>query len=477
MEDLRSDTAGLAHVGLDAAGDQAHDGRSYLQLLSYLGHRVGGDLGVGSVQLLNEVGLDAVGSALSVLRGERSVLDVGGELFARSCSGSRYQALVQTLGKKLFGSARREGERVLDGNEYFDLTWFPASSASPGTARTGLFHVGGVLAYGDPLFRLLPEICFFDRFTERGIPVYAMELKGDRHALDYRDLTLEKVIDSVERFSRVAFEHNERNKLILEGYCGLAPQALAFVAARPQEADARFRVAASFVGPFDGRVCGELAEIMGLMPESLLRASRAATVRAHDYVGGDSLRFTQDVALRSLLGKTLLGRFASGWRRPDFARVDGVESLTSAQRKELAGAYWTSPENCRRFPIPADLSAFSEALFTRGVGERGELPASYRGRPLSLASAAEKTQLRFVGFYGAQDSLVPGSTAKVLMQVFGERYSHVVNENAGHVAYVLSPKMWERGAPKCFDPNPVDLLLALVGETEKHESPRATPSN
>ena len=181
------------------------------------------------------------------------------------------------------------------------------------------------------------------------------------------------------------------------------------------------------------------------------------------YVSGDGLRLSQDLALRALFLKTPLGMFVTGWQHPEWAPVDRREDLTPEQRRLLAGAYWISPENGRRFPVPIDLSRYSAALFTQGIGPDGEIPFTLGGQPLSLA-ALRQTRLRFVGFYGAKDPMVPGETAACLMQALGSRYVHVVHPNAGHVTYVFSPKAWLPGGPKSLNPNPVDLIVSLATE-------------
>ncbi len=452
-----STTRSVLHSGIDKVGLFRHEALQAASLMSYMTERMASGGVVAATRAILDMQLDALEACAGVLKGEREPLEVAGELGARTRSGLRYEALVQTLGRELFGSARPAGETLVGEDAHYRLSYFPPKAGLP--EQPALFHLGGVLPYGDALFRILPEACFFDRFTGRGMPVYALELRGDKDHSDFHDLTLEGVVDALSHFSAVAFDHGRGRKMVLEGYCGLASQVLAYAAAKPLECNARFEVVATFVGPVDGTRCEGLAEIMQLMPHSVLEATLRMAERTGEYVSGDQLRTTQDVALKGFLGKTPLGRFAAGWKKPEYARVDGAQSLTPEMRKELAGAYWISPENCRRWPVPPDLGRFTSGLFTDGVGAGGELPGAYRGRPLALTDAVEGTSLQLVGFYGGKDQLVPEATAEPLVRLFGERYTHVVHPGAGHVSYVLSPGVWEKAHPKALEPNPVDVIL------------------
>lgn len=446
----------LVDSALDVAEQGTKESAKAWRLAIFTNEHLARGLFFPAVRTMSGLGFDVAGSVAEVLRGERDVLDTGKNLYHRSVAGLRYSRLVRRYGRELFGSAKRDDEVELGHDSYFRLTYFPPKAGVP--LGPALFHVGGVLPYGDILFRMLPESCFYDRFTERGIPVYALELAGNRTTLDYRALSLETVIDAVDRWSELAFEREQRRKMILEGYCGLAAQALAFVAAKPEIADTRFAVFANFVGPVDGTKCGAIAELMADMPETAMAVGYALTAALGRYIGGDPLQATQDVALDGTLPKSPLGRFATGWGKPELATIGSVHELSPEQRRALAGAYWISRENCQNYPIPVALGRYSEALFTRGVGPKGELPVSYRGARLSIADAVSKTSLRFVGFYGSADNVVPEETAAIMKTVAGARYRHVVHP-VGHVAYILSPRMWERENGKSFEPNPVDVLL------------------
>lgn len=454
---IDSTAKSVLQSGIDRAGLCRHEALQAVSLMSYMTERMASGGIIAATRAILDMQLDAVAACADVVKGERDPFEAAGDLGSRTRSGLRFEALVQTMGKELFGSAHPAGEQLLQEDEHYRLSYFPPKAGVP--EQPALFHMGGVIPYGDALFRMLPEACFFDRFTSRGMPVYALELRGDRDHSDFHDLTLEKVVDAISHFSGIAFDHGKGKKMVLEGYCGLASQVLAYACAKPLEANARFKVVATFVGPVDGTKCEGLTEIMQLMPHSVLEATLRMAERTGDYVSGDQLRTTQDVALKGFLGKTPLGRFAAGWKKPEYAKVDGVESLTPEMRKELAGAYWISPENCRRWPVPPDIGRYTSALFTDGVPATGELPGSYRGRPLKLTDAVEGTQLQFVGFYGGKDLLVPEATAEPLKRLFGERYMHVVHPAAGHVSYVLSPNVWDKANPKALKPNPVDVLL------------------
>jgi pimeloyl-ACP methyl ester carboxylesterase len=404
---------------------------------------------------------DLVGSVLGCLRGDRRWRDAGLEAWHRVRAGSRYERLVSTWGRELFGSARFEGERVLVEDDLLRLVHIPpaAGGAEPPFA---LFHAGTGLPYSDRLFRLLPETNFFDRFRERGVPVYAMELRGDRHTIDYAGLTIERLIDTIERFTTVAFEHNAGRKLVLEGYCAHGMQSLAYVAARPEEAARKLCAIATFVAPIDGTECRELSEITMLMPQPWIDANFVLWRLAGGYVPGDSLRTGLDLSLRTTFHKTPLGYFHAGWNQQALAAARGIADLKTAERRDLAGAYWISPENANRFPIPVDFARFATGLFRQGIAKDGTIPFSYRGAPLSLRAIRERTRLPVVGFYGGRDVMVPDRTAYVLLSLLGDRYRHVVHPQAGHISYVLSPRMWSAADARALRPNPIDEIAAVA---------------
>ncbi len=398
-------------------------------------------------------------SLLEALRGGQGLGGFARETRDRMRAGSRYERLMRIMGRELYGSARFAGETVLASNEYLKLTYIPPKDGVERQA-VSLFHAGGGIPYGDRIFRFLPEANFYDRFLERGIPVYAVELRGDRFEINYSGLTLDRLIDTFAEFSAIAFEHNERRKMVLEGYCGHGMQTLAFVAARPEEADERFSVACTFVAPYDGRECTELSQLSLLTPDVAQEMSFAMTELMGGYVHADAMRFSLDLGLKTLFHKTPLGHFSAGWAQTGYAKVRTIGDLDATQRRDLAGAYWISAESARRFPIPVGLARFASKLFTKGISKQGDIPFSYKGSPLSFQTILARTKLPLIGFFGGRDPMIPDRSAYVVMPVMGDRYTHVVHPNAGHISYILSPKSWAPGNPKGLSPNPVDLLLA-----------------
>ena len=391
------------------------------------------------------------------LKGETDWVQAWRDTGDRLRAGIRFARLVDTLGKELYGSASFEGEEVLAENRFFRLVHIPAQ---PGAAAQpfALFHAGGLIPYGDRIFRLLPEINFYDRFRERGIAVYAMELRGDRGQVDVGAITLDVIIDTLARFSDTAFAHHGGHKLVLEGYCGHATQALAYLAARPEDAERKFSCLATFVGPIDGSQCDGLARAVQATPDRLLDANLTLWALFGGRVPGQSARLGLDLPLEAVFYKTPLGYFATGWNRTDLLKVRTVDDLTAAQRRDLAGAYWVSPDAAERFPVSVDVSRFTTALFKQGLGRDGQLPWRSGGQALSLATIAAKTGIRVLGFFGGRDEVVPDKTAYVLMTLLGDRYTHVVHPDAGHISYVLSPRLWQNDHPKALVPNPIDLI-------------------
>lgn len=421
----------------------------------------------GLVPTLNsaiEIEKDITDSFLQALYGEKEWKSYIQELYNRIYSGTHYEELVQTYGKELFGSATFKGEKILAETDYFKLSYIPAKEGTT-KQKAALFHVGGVLPYSDELFRLLPEANFFDRFIERGIPVYAMELKGDKDSIPhYGSLTVEKMIETIGELTDIAFKHNDGNKLILEGYCGLGIQSHSYIMAKPKDADAKIKIAATFVSPLNGVKSGILANMMLSMPQNLLLVHYTLASLTHGYVKGDDLRRSQDFALRGFFPKTPFGRFVTGWKNQDYANVKSISDLTPEQRKDLAGSYWISPQNCEKFPVPVDMAKFSSRLFRTGITENGDVPFTYKGKQLSYQSALKDSKIEFFGFFGAKDRLVPEATGKFMVNVFGKRYHHVVHPDAGHVSYVLTPKVWDKNNKKALNPNPIDIMLEIYGK-------------
>lgn len=406
-----------------------------------------------------EINSTVADSVLRTIGGDRQLSTHLDEMSARTLSGMKFQQLVGSFGKQLFGSATFEGERVLAQDDLFRLCYLPPLAPAH-ESEAALFHVGGFLPFGDRIFRFLPGANLFQPFLERGIPVYLMELRGDATELaNLGDCSFDRFIDTVDELTGVAFEHHGRRQMLLEGYCGLAMPGLSFVAAHPRRARERFRVAFTMVAPVDGRECALLLEPVEALPQGLMAAGYMMSELTGGVVSGASLRAGIDLPLGTLFHKTPLGLFAAGWNSMRYHRVERLEQLDFDQRRELAGAYWISPENCDRFPIAVDMARFSGALWTEGVGDDLRIPYSYRGRALDLRTIVEEAGLELVGFYGGRDKVVPEATARVLERNLGERYTHVVHPRAGHISYVLSPEIWRPGARNALDPNPIDLVL------------------
>lgn len=413
---------------------------------------------------------DITDPLLETFRGDRTLADAMEEVSARMQSAGKYQKLVRIFGRQLFGSATFTGETRLAENDFVTLTYIPPKVADE--SKPALFHVGGFLPYSDRIFRILPEANLFLPFLERGVGVYAMELKGDRHELGDVRVTLPRFIDTVDEMSRIAFSHNigisRQRKMVLEGYCGLAMPALAFIAAKPKEADERFKLAMTMVAPVDGRECRILAKMVDKVPTHLfITQFTMSELLGGSYIDGDSMRLGMDIPLGSFFPKSPFGRFMRGWKLKELSSIDKIEDLDAGQRRELAGAYWISPENCKRFPMPVDLSRFATGLWLDGVEDDLRIPYVYKGRQLNLRTILDETKINVVGCYGGQDMVVPNQTAKPLIEGMGDRYTHVVHPEAGHISYVLSPEVWSKDHPKALDPNPIDLILEHYTQNAK----------
>lgn len=408
---------------------------------------------------------DLWSSWFGVLGGQKSITEHLRFVGDRTASSLRYDRLVPTLGKALFGSARFPGERVLAEDDTFRLTYIPPRQGIP--ARAALFHVGGFIPYGDRVFRFLPEQNLFNPLLERGMPVYAMELKADPARLPgLGQFNLERMIDSIDRLSAIAFRHNGSQKMVLEGYCGNGLPALTFAAAKPRAADRRFSVAATMVAPIDGTKC-QMAAMVRETPRGVRALNRAAATALGGQVPGLAAAMSFDLTAEDGgFAKTPAGRMATGWKNPEWAGVRALADLTPEQRKTLAGAYWISPEAAVQCPLPLGMADFSERVFSEGI-TNGVIPATYRGRPLNLRTIREQTRLRVLGFYGGKDPVISEATAAPLREALGRRYSHFVYPDAGHIAFVLSGKTWR--APN----NPADRILKVHRHAELRAARRA----
>ena len=232
----------------------------------------------------------------------------------------------------------------------------------------------------------------------------------------------------------------------------------------------------------DGSKCESLAVAMHATPDKLLDANLTLWGLVGGYLPGDTTRLGIDMPLKAVFYKTPFGYFLAGWHRTDWAKVNAIADLNPNQRRDLAGAYWVSADNSNRFPIPVDLARYTAKLFKKGIPPTGDLPHTYAGRQLSLKTIATETKLKLFGFYGGRDPVVPDRTAHILISFFGDRYTHVVHPDAGHISYVLSPKLWDPQNAKGLKPNPIDLLLhnapveiaaaAKPAKTKKHAEER-----
>ncbi|HEY3447028.1 MAG TPA: hypothetical protein VGK67_11720 [Myxococcales bacterium] len=401
-------------------------------------------------------------SWMDALSGKKHIAEHARELGERISSGSRYKKLVEGLGRQLFGSAVYAGEQVLAKNDVFRLSYLPAKAGSPNTG-VSLFFVGGFIPYGDKLFRFLPEASLFDRYLERGIPVYLMELAGDRHEIKagLGKVTAEKQIDWIDEMAEVAFRHNGGRKMVLQGYCGSGVAATAYLAARPKDADQKFKLATLFVTPIDAKKCSVFAELVSNLPRSLVWTTLQRSQLLGGYLSGVEMWAGLDTGLKNVFSKTPLGRFASGWKKPGFAKVQTLSDLDPMQRFELAGAYWISVHNADRFPIPVELVRLALHLYDKGASEAdgGDLGFTYKGKPVKLANIAQNSQLRMTAFFAGLDKLVQEESGHVLAKLLGPRYRQLTHPTAAHVSYVCFPALWNPAHPKAFLPNPVDVIL------------------
>lgn len=415
-----------------------------------------------AVALATQAGKDVARPFVDAARGKRQLRAGLAELRERAAGAARYGRQIDELGAELFGSATYAGERRLAENEFYTLSYLPPTGP-PGARRPALFHVGGFLPFSDRIFRLLPEANLFAPLLAAGFPVYAMELRGDRAVLrDASGVTLERVIDTIDAMSDIACGHNRGERMVIEGYCGLALPTLAYLAALPAAAEAKFGLAMLLVAPVDGRRCAALAEMVSRVPDTVLFGRYVVSeLTGRGYVAGSQLRAGIDVPLDTFFFKSNLGRFLTGWTRRKLHRARRVGDLSAGQRKELAGAYWISRHNCDRFPLPVSLMRVAGEMWRAGVEDDGVLPARYRGRQLGLEAIAQGTRLRVVGIYGGEDKVIREDTAHPLHAQLGERYTHVVHRDAGHVSYVFSSEIWDPSHPKALDPHPVRLIEEL----------------
>ena len=413
-------------------------------------------------------------SLLDTIRGQSSWRDLVYGTAHRLRTAQRYARLVATLGKQIFGSVTFPGETVLTESKYYKLSYLPPQEGVP-RQEVALFHSGGCIPYGDGIFRLTPEYNLYSRFLERGIPVYAMEYRGDSKQNNYARLDINTLVDTIAQLSNTAFAHNEERKMVMEGYCGHGTQALAYLAGRPDDAQRKFSAFCSFVAPYDGTRCSRLSEPIQATPEILMETQLTIFDQLGRFIPGDVMRMGLDMSLNAQFYKTALGYFSAGWANGELSKVKSVDDLNARQKRELAGAYWISTDCAKRYPVPVDVIRYTSGLFRDGITPQGDLPFTYKGTPLSIRTILEETDLKLFGFFGGLDVVVPDQTAHVMQMLGGDRYQHVVHPQAGHISYVLSPRMWSPTSPYGFKPNPIDLILA-AGEAALAPAVPPTPS-
>ncbi len=450
---------GVLDKGVAAAFDGARESLKTLKFASYSFQKGLESSVYPAVSSLIDINQQVMEALFKAATFRRPVAEVMLEFSDRASSAARFSHLVQTLGKELFGTAHFPGEIIIAEDGPYRLVHIPGDSAA-GKQEVAVFHAGGAIPYSDRIFRILPEANLFLPFHKRGVGLYVMELRGDKHEIDYSNLTMDILIGTFERLTAIAFKHNEGKKMVLEGYCGHAMQAMSYVAAHPEDANEKFSAIATFVAPIDGRECSMIAELVQNTPDYLQATALGFWRMFGGYLPGSSVQVGLDLPLRTLSNKSPLGYAVTGWNRSEYSAAKRVEDLKPFQRRELAGAYWLSPENSSRYPIPVDLVKYAADLFTKGIGNDGSLPLSHEGRKLSLQDIKNKTNLKILGFFGGKDVIVPDRTAHILVSLFRDRYHHVVHPFAGHISYVLTPEIWEKSdAPASLAPNPIDLIL------------------
>jgi len=459
FDSIRTGMADAAGKGMKAWFDGAQDSVKAVRLSGWMASRIVDGTIAPTMDATLAMQRNVADAMLATVRGDKALPDAVRETGDRVVSGMRFGQVVNTLGRELLGTATFAGEKVLCEDGAYRLVFLPAWRGVK-KAKTSVFHASGGIPYGDSLFRLLPEANLFRPFLSRGVPVYLMELRPERTIEDTRATTMESLVGTYERFTKVAFEHSGKT-MVLSGYCGNGTQAWAWIASHPEAARERFHGIVNWVAPIDGRECTSVGELTRLSPSWMTDSSMDTFGRLYGAMPGFAMQSGLDLGLKNLFPKTPFGRFVAGWNQPAWGRVRTVADLTPDQRREVVGAYWISPENAQANPLPLDLVRFSTAIFTKGIAPNGDIPWSIGGEPLSFRTVAERTTLKVLGIYGGRDVVVPDRTGYVLQGVFGDRYRHVVHPQAGHVSYIFSPKQWEPTHPARFDPDPVDLFLSL----------------
>ncbi len=427
--------------------------------LYFTSHTIDGNV-LPTLKSLSEIRQDIEESWLETVNGKKQLGEHLTDRGGRVDAGRRYKKLVHELGGSLFGSAVYDDEEVLLANDVYKLSYLPPKQGVP-VAETAVFFLAGFIPYGDRLFRFLPEANLFDRFLERGIPVYLMELVGDKDEMrNMGQVTVDRQIDWIDEMAGVAFRHNRERKMIAIGYCGSGLQLVAYLAARTRDADAKFKTASIFVTPVDAAKCNILAEMVANLPRSLIWTAFQRSQLLGGYLKGIEMWAALDTSLKNVFAKTSIGRFASGWKKPAYAKVHFLADLEPKQRFELAAAYWISVKNAERYPLPVDLARRASYLYDKGVGADGYLGFEHRGKRVTLTSILTDSSLRVTAFFAGLDPLVQPESGHVLKKILGDRYQQISHPTAAHVSYICFPAQWDTANPGAFLPNPIDVLLA-----------------
>lgn len=427
--------------------------------LYFTSHTIDGEF-LPVFRSLSDIRKDIEDSLAGTLDGQKELTASLKDLGGRANAGRRYEHLVHQLGGALLGTAKYEGEKVLLANDVYRLVHLPPKKGVP-AADASVFFLAGFIPYGDRLFRFLPEANLYDRYLERGIGVYLMELVGDKDQMhDLGKVTVEKQIDWIDEMAETAFRHNGGQKMIATGYCGSGMQLMAYLAARAGDADRKFKTAMVYVTPIDPSKCTIMAEMVSNVPRSLLWTALQRSRMQGGYLRGIEMWAALDTSLKNVFTKTSVGRFVTGWKKPQYGKVSHLSDLGPAERFELAAAYWISVQNAEHFPLPVDLVRKASWLYDRGVADDGYLGFEYRGRPVTLRSIEKDSTMRVTGIFAGLDPLVQGESGHVLKRILGDRYQQITNPTAAHVSYICFPAQWDKAHPAAFLPNPIDVALA-----------------
>lgn len=362
-----------------------------------------------------------------------------------------FEKLKDTYGPKLLGSAKYEGETPLGENELYAFNYIPAKKNKQKVAS--LFNVGGFIPYSDHLFRYLPEANLFDRFIENGIEVYEMKLKckNDEYNPHLLNLTIAKTIESVHKYSDIAFSHNGNKKMILSGYCGTGINTYTSFLADQENMAKKFSMISTFVSPVDGSKCKIFDEIYNILENSKYKIT--------GMVEGYDLHNVFDLVQETAYEKTEIGNMIHGWKNPDYADVNKFEDLTPKQRAFITLWYWVSLKHGSYYPLSKDVCDFYYKIFREGVKEDGILPYVYNGKELNLHDL-KKYNMPVIVFLGDKDNLVVHETADILVKILGNLFTKILHEKTGHVAYILNPNRWNKNDPRAFKPDIIETILS-----------------